>query len=90
MYWTRESQYEIHLINQIINRGLYPTINQKMKTFLKSLLISSLSIFAIVSFIRFDVNIADWGESGRGSYLFFTLLFSFVSATIMESEKSSK
>jgi hypothetical protein len=61
-----------------------------MKTFLKSLLVISLSIFTLISFIRLDINVADWGESGRGAYLFFTLVFSFIATAIIESEKSSK
>ena len=61
-----------------------------MKTFLKVVLTISISIFALVSFIRFDMNLADWGESGRGVYLFFTLVFSGIATAIIESEKTNK
>jgi hypothetical protein len=61
-----------------------------MKTFLKVVLTISISIFALVSFIRFDMNLADWGESGRGVYLFFTLVFSGITTAIIESEKTNK
>jgi hypothetical protein len=61
-----------------------------MKKFLKVFAISALSIFAIVSFIRFDINIAKWDEAGRGAFLFFTLLFSGVACAILESEELNK
>ena len=61
-----------------------------MKKFLKVFTISALSIFAIVSFIRFDINIAEWDEAGRGAFLFFTLLFSGVACAILESEEFNK
>lgn len=61
-----------------------------MKTFVKVLLTIGLSIFAVISFIRFDLNVSAWGEAGRGAYTFFTLLFSFVGTAIIESENQSK
>jgi hypothetical protein len=61
-----------------------------MKTFLKVFAVISLSIFAVISFIRFDINMADWGNGGRGVYLFFVIAFSGIVTAVIESDKSSK
>lgn len=59
-------------------------LNQiKMRTFLKNLGITALSIFIVVSFIRFDINISTWNVEGRVSFVFFTLLISCL-ATALE------
>jgi len=61
-----------------------------MKNFLKNILIVAVSIFTIVSFIRFDVYVWEWSESGRGAYVFAVLVISFISTAIQESESESK
>jgi hypothetical protein len=61
-----------------------------MKTFLKVFATISLSLFAVISFIRFDVNVSDWEEGGRFAYTFFVLISSFTATAIIESEKTNK
>ena len=61
-----------------------------MKTFLKVFATISISIFAIVSFIRFEVSIGDWAETGRGAFLFVTLMFSFIATALIEDNKVNK
>lgn len=60
-----------------------------MKTFVKLFLTIAVSVFAIVSFIRFDFNVAEWGDGGRGAYTFFVLLFSFVGTAIIEASNET-
>lgn len=57
-----------------------------LKTFLKSLAVVSLTIFSVISFIRLDVNIAEWQEGGRFFYAFFVLVISAITTAITESE----
>lgn len=61
-----------------------------MKTFLKVLLAISLSIYSIISFIRLDLSIDDWGNSGRAIFLFFVLVFSAIVSIVIESDKLDK
>lgn len=56
-----------------------------MKNFTKNLIITALSIFAIISFIRFDVYVWQWSESGRAAYLFAVIVISFIATAIEES-----
>ena len=59
-----------------------------LKTFLKSLLVTSLTIFSVVSFIRLDINVAEWQEGGRFIYTFIVLVVSVISSAIIESENN--
>lgn len=61
-----------------------------MKTFLKVFATISLTMFAVISFIRLDLNVNEWGDGGRGVYLFFALAFSGILTAVIESDKSSK
>lgn len=56
-----------------------------MKNFLKNLIITAVSIFAIVSFVTLDINVTNWGNGGRICFVFFTLLITSVSTAIQES-----
>ena len=57
-----------------------------LKTFLKTFAVVSLTIFAVISFIRLDVNISEWQEGGRFFYTFFVFVISFITTAITESE----
>ena len=61
-----------------------------MKNFLKVFATISLTMLVTISFIRLDFNLSEWGESGRGAYLFFALAFSGILTAVIESDKSSK
>lgn len=61
-----------------------------MKNFSKNLLITVISIFAIVSFIRFDVYVWQWSDSGRGAFVFVSLFISLMATAIEETEPSKK
>jgi hypothetical protein len=58
-----------------------------MRTFIKVLSIVALSIYAIVSFIRLDLDIRNWVIEGRMIYVFCCLVISVIVSAIIESEK---
>lgn len=55
-----------------------------MKNFLKNLAITAVSIFTVVSFIRFDINVGTWDMAGRICFVFFTLLISCLFTALQE------
>lgn len=57
-----------------------------MAKFSKNLLITIASIFTIVSFIRFDIYIWDWSQSGRGAFVIVSLFISLIATAIQETE----
>ena len=57
-----------------------------MRNFLKNLGITALSIFTVVSFIRFDINVGTWDVAGRVCFVFFTLLISCLATALQEIE----
>ena len=59
-----------------------------MNSFIKNLLITVVSIFTIVSFIRFDVYVWQWSEVGRGMFIFMSLLISSVATALQEDAKN--
>jgi hypothetical protein len=59
-----------------------------MNSFIKNLLITVVSIFTIVSFIRFDVYVWEWSDSGRGAFVFMSLLISSVATALQEDAKN--
>lgn len=61
-----------------------------MKTLLKVMGITALSMYIIVSFISFMPNPSDWGIAGRASFLFFLGVFSITGALIIDDFKRKK
>jgi hypothetical protein len=59
-----------------------------MNSFIKNLLITVISIFTIVSFIRFDVYVWQWSEVGRGVFIFMSLFISIMATAIQEETKN--
>ena len=57
-----------------------------MNNFLRNLCITIASIFTIVSFIRFDVYIWEWSQSGRGAFIIASLFISLIATAIQETE----
>lgn len=47
-----------------------------MRNFLKTFTILSVSLYLVISFIRFDLNIANWDQLGRGFFMFITIFIS--------------
>ena len=75
----------------IVNGNVAIDINKNnMKTFLKVFATVSLTMLVVISFIRLDFNLSEWGESGRGAYLFFSVTFSAIFTAVHESGKSTK
>lgn len=60
-----------------------------MKDFAKVFLVVGAVVFAVVSFIRFDININEWGEAGRGAYLFFVFGCSLITTGVIKQNKSN-
>jgi hypothetical protein len=58
-----------------------------MKTFLKVLASVSLSLYAIISFIRLDIDLRNWVAEGRFVYVVVCFFISFIACAMMESEK---
>jgi hypothetical protein len=59
-----------------------------MNSFIKNLLITVISIFTIVSFIRFDVYVWEWSDIGRGVFVFMSLFISIMATAIQEETKN--
>jgi hypothetical protein len=59
-----------------------------MNSFIKNLLITVVSIFTIVSFIRFDVYVWEWSDIGRGVFVFMSLFISIMATAIQEETKN--
>ena len=59
-----------------------------MNSFIKNLLITVISIFTIVSFIRFDVYVWEWSDVGRGVFVFMSLFISIMATAIQEEIKN--
>jgi hypothetical protein len=59
-----------------------------MANFSKNLLITVISIFAVVSFIRFDVYVWEWSDIGRGVFIFMSLFISVMATAIQEETKN--
>jgi len=59
-----------------------------MKSFLKTLTIVALSIFLIVSFIRFSLDVSAWTDLGRGAFTFFSILFSVLYEGIVNADNN--
>ena len=59
-----------------------------MKSFLKTFAIVGLSIFLVVSFIRFSLDVSAWTDLGRGAFTFFTLLFSALYEGIINADNN--
>lgn len=59
-----------------------------MRNFLKNLGITAVGIFTIVSFIRLDINISDWDNSGRFIYTVVVLLISCITTAVQEESKN--
>jgi hypothetical protein len=59
-----------------------------MNSFIKNLLITVISIFTIVSFIRFDVYVWEWSDIGRGVFVFMSLFISVMATAIQEETKN--
>ncbi len=57
-----------------------------MKNYLKNLAFTMLTIFIVVSFIRFDLNVANWDSLGRGFFVFFSVLFAGFASAIQETK----
>ena len=47
-----------------------------MRNFLKTFTILSVSLYLVISFIRFDLNVGNWDELGRGFFMFITIFIS--------------
>lgn len=47
-----------------------------MRNFLKTFTILSVSLYLVISFIRFDLNVANWDQLGRGFFMFITIFIS--------------
>jgi accessory gene regulator protein AgrB len=47
-----------------------------MRNFLKTFTILSVSLYLVISFIRFDLNVSNWDELGRGAFMFITIFIS--------------
>jgi hypothetical protein len=45
-----------------------------------------LAIFIVVSFIRFDFNVANWDSLGRVFFVFFSVLFAGFASAIQETK----
>lgn len=61
-----------------------------MKTFIKVLASLSLSLYAIISFIRLDLDVRNWVTEGRFIYVVGCLFFSFIITAIIESDQTKK
>lgn len=61
-----------------------------MKTFIKVLASLSLSLYAIISFIRLDLDVRNWVAEGRFIYVVGCLFFSFIITAIIESDQTKK
>lgn len=59
-----------------------------MRNFLKNLSITAVAIFTIVSFIRWDINIGYWDNSGRFIYV-VAVLFVTCLATALQEESNN-
>jgi hypothetical protein len=59
-----------------------------MNSFIKNLLITVISIFTIVSFIRFNVYVWEWSDVGRGVFVFMSLFISIMATAIQEETKN--
>ena len=55
-----------------------------MKQFFKNFCLVALVVYSIIAFVSFLPNVADWGNAGRGAYLFIVILFSAVGTAITE------
>jgi hypothetical protein len=63
---------------------------KQMNSFIKNLLITVVSIFAVVSFIRFDVYVWEWSDSGRGAFVIVSLFISLMATAMEETEPTKK
>lgn len=61
-----------------------------MKNFSRNLLITIVSIFTIVSFVRFDVYVWKWSDSGRLAFILASLFISLMATAIEETEPTKK
>ncbi len=57
-----------------------------MRNFLKNLGIATVSVFIVVSFIRFDVNVRTWDTSGRFFFVFITLLIACIVTSLQDND----
>jgi hypothetical protein len=60
-----------------------------MRTFFKNLSITAVAILAIVSFIRWDINVADWDNSGRFIFTVAVLFIACITSAVQEEESKS-
>jgi hypothetical protein len=58
-----------------------------MRNFLKNLGVTAVTIFTIISFIRWDIDVSDWDNSGR---LFYTVVVLFISGIITKLQEEHK
>jgi hypothetical protein len=58
-----------------------------MKTFIKVLASVSLSLYAIISFIRLDLDLRNWVIEGRFIYVVACLFLSIIASATIESDK---
>jgi len=58
-----------------------------MGNFLKNLGVTAVTIFTIISFIRWDIDVSDWDNSGR---LFYTVVVLFISGIITKLQEEHK
>lgn len=49
-----------------------------MKSYFKTLALVTLCFYALVSFVSFTPNPSDWGNGGRGAFVFFSMMLSLV------------
>lgn len=55
-----------------------------MRNYLKNLAFTMVALFIVVSFIRFDLNVADWSAGGRGLFLFFSIFIAVFASIVQE------
>ncbi len=61
-----------------------------MKTYLTHLAIILISMYIIVVFISMTPNVMVWEVGGRAAFLFFALVFSVMSYSVMETTTQNK
>jgi hypothetical protein len=61
-----------------------------MKTFLTHFAIITIAMYLIVVFISMTPNVMVWEVGGRAAFLFFTLLFTVISYSVLETTTQNK
>lgn len=59
-----------------------------MKKFSINLIITTVSIFVVVCFVRMDMNINSWGHVGRAMFILITLFVTWLVTVVQDNSNN--